>query len=706
MTTKLELEVPVDVKGDADLDKLNRQLDETADKTEEVGSKGSRGFDLLKGAAIGFGIGLATLGVDAVLDGIGNSIELASDKAESASKVNVIYGDSADIITRASEGAAQAVGLSSGKYLESAGNLGNLLQAMDVTGPAAADMSVDMIQLAADVGSFNNADPTEVVEAMGAAFRGESEPLRRFGVLLDEASVKAKAVELGLYSGKGALEASARAQAVYALILEDTAVAQGDFARTSEGLANQQRINAARMEDAWTRVGEKLAPIAAELMPLLADALIWVIDGIAGVVDVIADWIDDNRALIDGLSNLADAIIDSVVWALDLLMKIVSEVGYRLGGLVNLILDVLGAIIDFGSAVVKVLSGDFEGAALAAESGLNRIGSFAENVQRVMGDTGRRAADEAEWAAAAAAEAAERAGLNVVDRSQTAMNAMAAIAARGGEDIAQGATEGVESGLENGLPAVDRAAGELGATIPDNLEEGAREAARIAAETPGELAARLRSGRDDWRSALDLLKDDMQSAMDRTKEIAKLEAVLSGKAIQQGLASTDPIVRAQAQHTVDLIEARLEQLRGVGTAGGDSLGDGIAAGLEKSSRAVVDHLNFIANKAQRILELGSPAKEGPWSKRGGPAKWLERAGGMMADGLERGWDRGIAGGAFLGGAPVQLSPAMAGGRGPGGGDVYHITIQTGVGDPVAIGRGVVESIQAFERSNGRDWRSE
>ena len=169
--------------------------------------------------------------------------------------------------------AATAVGLSSGAYLSLAGDLGNLTTNLGFTGDEAANMSVDMLSLAADMGSFNNAITEDVVFAMGAAFRGESEPIRQFGVFLDDATVKAKAMELGLYDGVGALDANAKASATYQLIMEQTTAAQGDFAETSTGLANSQKIAAAQQEEAWTKFGTALVPIATLFTNLMTPAI-------------------------------------------------------------------------------------------------------------------------------------------------------------------------------------------------------------------------------------------------------------------------------------------------------------------------------------------------------------------------------------------------------------------------------------------------
>ena len=73
--------------------------------------------------------------------------------------------------------------------------------------------------------------------------RGEAEPLRQYGVLLDDASLRQAALELGIISTtKNALTPQQKVLAAQALIYQQTGTAQGDFARTSDGLANKTRI--------------------------------------------------------------------------------------------------------------------------------------------------------------------------------------------------------------------------------------------------------------------------------------------------------------------------------------------------------------------------------------------------------------------------------------------------------------------------------
>lgn len=180
---------------------------------------------------------------------VGSSISAASDLSESMSKVGVVFGDNQQQILNWADGAATALGQSKQQALEAAGTFGNLFTALGLGGQQSADMSMNVVNLASDLASFNNINPTEALDALRAGLTGETEPLKRLGVNMNEATLKAKGLELGLIKGSEALSPAAKAQAAYALIMEQTGSAQGDFARTSDGLANQQRIMAAQFED-------------------------------------------------------------------------------------------------------------------------------------------------------------------------------------------------------------------------------------------------------------------------------------------------------------------------------------------------------------------------------------------------------------------------------------------------------------------------
>jgi hypothetical protein len=117
------------------------------------------------------------------------------------------------------------------------------------------------VALSADLASFNNTSPEEAALALGAALRGEAEPIRKFGVLLDDASLRQEALAMNLISTtKEALTPQNKVLAANALIMKSTVDAQGDVGRTASSAANQQRILSATLEDVQAKLGEKLLP--------------------------------------------------------------------------------------------------------------------------------------------------------------------------------------------------------------------------------------------------------------------------------------------------------------------------------------------------------------------------------------------------------------------------------------------------------------
>jgi hypothetical protein len=210
--------------------------------------------------------------------GLMPAIQAASDLQENTSKISVIFGDASEAVTDFAKTAAREIGQSQNQVLAAAGTFGTFGKAAGLAGDQLATFTTDFISLSADLASFNNTTPDEAINAIGAALRGEAEPLRRFGVLLNDATLKAAAMELGIYSGSGALTAQQKILAAQKVIYEQTGDAQGDFARTSDGLANQQRILSAQFENVKTKIGELLLPVFSTLVKFLNDEVLPAVD--------------------------------------------------------------------------------------------------------------------------------------------------------------------------------------------------------------------------------------------------------------------------------------------------------------------------------------------------------------------------------------------------------------------------------------------
>ena len=222
------------------------------------------------------------------------AVSAASDLNETVSKTNVIFGDAAKQVLAFGDQTAKTMGISKQAALDASATFGIFGKAAGLTGAGLANFSTDFTKLAADLASFNNTTPEQAITAIGAALRGESEPIRQYGVLLNDATLKQKALELGIYDGNGALTAQQKILAAQAAIYEQTTLAQGDFERTSGGLANQQRILAASIQDLQAKIGAALLPVVQAVIPYLTRFADWaaknpkVFLAIAGTIGAIA----------------------------------------------------------------------------------------------------------------------------------------------------------------------------------------------------------------------------------------------------------------------------------------------------------------------------------------------------------------------------------------------------------------------------------
>jgi hypothetical protein len=205
--------------------------------------------------------------------GLSGAVEQATTLGEETSKSGVIFGQAAGQVAAFAQ-SASAIGLSQAAALQATGSFGNLFTAMGLGQQQAAQYSTTLTALGADLASFNNATVEDAVQAVGAALRGESEPIRRFGVLLDDATLKQEALAAGLIkTTSGSLSPAIKAQAAYAAILKQTTAAQGDFERTSGSLANLGRVVQAQTANIFGDIGQAFEPLFQSALSAISQVL-------------------------------------------------------------------------------------------------------------------------------------------------------------------------------------------------------------------------------------------------------------------------------------------------------------------------------------------------------------------------------------------------------------------------------------------------
>ena len=264
MSAGLVIKIGADVQGAIrGISKVNRAIGDEMTGFEKF----KHGVDRAFVPAIAT---LGAMGTAALL-----AAKKASDLAETQSKVGQIFGESAKELDKWALEAPNALGQTQAAALDAASTMATFGKAAGLTGTELVNFSKETVNLSSDLASFYNADPSEVVTALGAALRGESEPMRKFGVLLNDQTLKAEALALGIYDGTGALTAQQKVLAAQAAIMKQTTDAQGDFARTSDGAANQQRILAANMQQFQTELGSVFLPVLEKVTTLLSSMAGW-----------------------------------------------------------------------------------------------------------------------------------------------------------------------------------------------------------------------------------------------------------------------------------------------------------------------------------------------------------------------------------------------------------------------------------------------
>jgi len=242
----------------ADVSNFGSQLDKAGSGFKKF-SKGVEQASKFANVAIG---AIGALGASAV--------NAASDFEETSSAVEQIFGRrSAQQLQTFARETGAALGLSRQSALEAAQQFGIFGQAADLAGTDLTDFTIELTTLAADLASFNNTTVDQAITALGAALRGESEPIRNYGVLLNAAAIENRALADGLIDSGEELDAQTKILATFNEILAQTEIQQGDALRTADSFARQQANLTAELENFRLEIGEQLLPVISELLPEL-----------------------------------------------------------------------------------------------------------------------------------------------------------------------------------------------------------------------------------------------------------------------------------------------------------------------------------------------------------------------------------------------------------------------------------------------------
>ena len=257
----------------------------------------------------------------------GAAIKLASDFNESMNKVDVSFKSSAVEVQAFAKTALTSFGIAEGTALDMAALFGDMATGMGVGTAEAAKLSTSLVGLAGDLASFKNIGIDQVQTALAGIFTGETESLKRLGIVMTEANVKAYAFSTGIKKSYDEMSQAEKVMLRYNYVLSVTANAQGDFARTGGGAANQMRMFGESLKQVGAQFGQVVLPYVTaafkamnSLMVSISETsattktIIFALGGLAaaiGPVLVAVGFLSSN--MITGFNNAQKAL--KVLWA-------------------------------------------------------------------------------------------------------------------------------------------------------------------------------------------------------------------------------------------------------------------------------------------------------------------------------------------------------------------------------------------------------
>lgn len=195
-----------------------------------------------------------------ILAGIAAAIKQASDMNETISKTQVVFGKASKEVLKWSDQTLKSVGLAKGTSLDMAATYGDMGTAMGLSNKKAKEMAMSLVDLTGDMASFKNMKPEEIHIALTGAYTGETEALKRLGIVMTVANLERFAASQGIKKEYKEMSQAEKIQLRYNYIMKASKNSVGDFARTQDSAANQMRIFTEGLKESGAKIGTILLP--------------------------------------------------------------------------------------------------------------------------------------------------------------------------------------------------------------------------------------------------------------------------------------------------------------------------------------------------------------------------------------------------------------------------------------------------------------
>ena len=281
---KLKTVIEVVDKYSKELKDFSKKINETNDELKKLQDNFGKGSDGAKKLSDSLGM-IKKVGVAAAVLYVGNKIkELGTFAIESASKMDELANVTQQVFessTKEIEQWAKTIDKEVGRSIYQMQNFASVYGSMfKVAGFDTSffkQISKDLATFTADFSSFFNVTDDEAFIAIKGALTGETEALKRYGIILNDTTMAEYALSKGIKEKWQELDTATKMQLRYNKLMEMTTYIQGDASRTIDGYANSLKKAEGLIDNIATAIGHKLLPFATDVVHMF--------NGIAEAVD-------------------------------------------------------------------------------------------------------------------------------------------------------------------------------------------------------------------------------------------------------------------------------------------------------------------------------------------------------------------------------------------------------------------------------------
>lgn len=286
------------------MESLGKETTSTGEKLQSVGDKISSIGSNLKWLSAGAATGLTGM------------FKAASDLNENLNKTEVVFGDLSNDVIEWSKTTLNSFGVAQSSALEMSSYFGDMATSMGLTTEQAALMGQELVGRAGDMASFKNVSLDVARTGLAAIFTGETESLKKFGIVMTETNLEAYALAQGFEKQYKDMDQAEKVMLRYSYVMDQTKNASGDFANTSDGAANSVRVAQESLKEAAATLGQEVIPL---VLPLIQN---------------VTDLVQGVNSLDEGTKNMIVTGLAVVTVASPILTiggKMISGIGWMIG---------------------------------------------------------------------------------------------------------------------------------------------------------------------------------------------------------------------------------------------------------------------------------------------------------------------------------------------------------------------------------------